>query len=257
MINIKKCSQYLIEKENCKNVRYDEKKDRYYYQNDEIELFIHNCDGNYSSIVINFLDEKLIDKKNSVRIIKNSSPAEQYIHVVFDYDGGYFNICFENDSEIIFDTLNGSHVSLTRINNRNFYWYENNPANRSTINLDEKSAQNVVDMIKEKIMGDNEMPKINRLFDIIRYILVLSVLEIDVYTVTKGLYRTIPYLKNEIKEIDVKLAQEEINEKTRTSLENRKKELIDKINELEEIIDDAQSNIWDEYSSVNISRKRT
>lgn len=255
MINFKQCANYLIEKEGVRHL-YDD--DRSHYRNDKIELSTTIGDEDYSSVVINFLNEKSCDRKNEVRIIVNRKNKNASFVFSFN-DNTKLRIDIDSDSKITFFTLNGNFVDLTRMSARKFYWFEQDPSRRARINLDDYNAIDVVEKIRRTIIGDKREFKDNdeklkeeakiaifdRFFEIIRPILVLSILEVNIYTVATIMYDDLKCVKGKIGILEKNLASKDLNEKTRALIE--KQELDNEVREIKDLIDITQCSIYDEY----------
>ena len=254
---IEKCAGYIKDKESCECVENDIFYKKITYQNDEIKMEVNDLNTDYSSIVISFVDEESQAKKNMVRILRNNDPGREYLNVIFDLaNGKYFGIRREGFNKINIETLNGQFIKCDRKNYEKFSWFENNPSRRGELYIDDYSAQEFANKIQWAVTTDAENnPKFDRLFEIIKPILVLSKIEISINRV-ELLYLNLRNNLEVINNIGKLIESKEYNDTFNYRLEEERTALLGDNELLKETIDDIQCSVWEDYNSlINETRK--
>ena len=251
---MEKVAGSIIDNENVKYVGCDCYNKIINYENDEINMQIYGLNTDYSSVSIDFKDEGK-NKVNTVHFIRNTKSINPYVHIVFNNEKGSKNINFVGPEVIDIYTLDGQNVTCSRRTKHDksyLYWYEMDPERRGIINLNEYGIQNFVDKIKWVMSCGVNNPKFERLFDIIRPVLVQCTLEISLNEI-KRQSAYIGRNNDEIEEINSKLNS--ANEFEKREL-NKQKEVRCKAKEkANERITEIEESILDEFGPNNTMTK--
>ena len=261
MINIKECAKYLIDREDCSYKGYDRENRAEHYQNNEIDILGYNWNGIKSNESACFdvclLDEISLNDSNYVRIITNSEIDVPYTRFVFCLaNGKYIRIEIEADRKIEFHTLVGKWIEVCRRKNGEFLWFENHPDLNEKFYLESYGAENLADKIYSAITREENNPEFERLFEIIKPIIVLSIIEINVKR-AKLLYSWIQDYKRELQEIDHKLRNsQEYDQYELYKARKEKARILVELDEYEAEIDGVQYSVMEDCAAFDNDNKQ-